>query len=126
MRTLTAKSLCTQIKDTSSQATTGMRQLYERHLLAYERHCKAQDARRAAAPVLPLNGEVGDQLAAQILEAMLKAEPEDAAALASEAEPEGPPVKRRKVAVQVSACLFCLLFPAITQWDAACCCCMLE
>lgn len=93
---------CTQIKDLSSQATAGMRQLYEKHLLAYERHCRAQDARKAAAPVLPLNGEVGDHMAAQILEAMLKAEPEDVAAPPADGELEGPPVKRRKVAVSVS------------------------
>lgn len=82
-----------------------MRQLYEKHLLAYEQHCRAQDARKAAAPVLPPNGEMGDQMAAQILEAMLKAEPEEAAAQPLDSVLEGPPIKRRKVghsAVQVS------------------------
>ena len=95
-------SLCAQIKDTSNQVTTGLRQLYEGHLLAYERHCRAQDARKAAAPVLPLNGEVGDHMAAQILEAMLKAEPEVAAQLPVLCELDEPPVKRRKVSASVS------------------------
>lgn len=91
-----------QIKDASGSVVSGLRQLYEKHLLAYEQHCTAQLARRPAgarAAALPANSEVGEHMAAQILEAMLKAEPEELA----QAEPDSePPAKRRKVKAEVS------------------------
>lgn len=95
---------CLQIKDTSSQAASGVRLLYEKHLLAYEQHCVAQVARRAAgaqAPAQPVSGEVGERMAAQILEAMLKAEPEDFALVEPDNQPAEPPAKRRKVKAEV-------------------------
>lgn len=95
---------CLQIKDTSSQAASSVRLLYEKHLLAYEQHCAAQVARRAAgarAPAQPVSGEVGERMAAQILEAMLKAEPEDFALVEPDNQPAEPPAKRRKVKAEV-------------------------
>lgn len=99
-----------QIKDSASGAAAALKKFYEEHLLAFEQ----QQARRSLAarlakvePAGPLDGDAGDHMAAQVLEAMLASGPvgyDDLSDGEAFSDSDEPAAKRQKTKQEVRSC----------------------
>lgn len=107
-----SRERCAQVKDQSNSAYA-LRQIYQKHLQPYEQYCAEQEAANAkleslSAPGQPgaalRKGEIGENMAAQVLGTMLAASAADAKGPGAALLAEEPPKKRRRIE-QVTATL---------------------